>query len=188
MWEECMTLWSWMDWTVAIVALLVIDHSIVLIAILMLRILILELIKRILKLLCRWNVVCFKASFPRNLRCLEIFWLLQSSLLVFNALEGILIILDIHILEFILAQVLLLDVFHDMFFMPLAFLVFNGHAAPIHVLGVLLFNFAGSSLVVSPWLRPPSIIDSILIGILISLVFNVVVEIVSWHVMEFLCS
>ena len=103
-------------------------------------------------------------------------------------MEGILIILDIHILEFILAQVLLLDVFHDMFFMPLAFLVFNGHAAPIHVLGVLLFNFAGSSLVVSPRLRPPSIIDSILIGILISLVFNVVIEIISWHVMEFLCS
>lgn len=31
MWEESLTLWILMDWPVAIVALLVIDHSIVLI-------------------------------------------------------------------------------------------------------------------------------------------------------------
>lgn len=99
-------------------------------------------------------------------------------------MEGILIILDIHILEFILAQVLLLDVFHYVFFMPLAFLIFNGHVAA--VLGVLLFNFTSSSLVVSPRLRTPTC--SILIWILISLVFNVVAKVICWHVMVFLCS
>ena len=52
--------------------------------------------------------------------------------------------------------------------------------------GVLLFNFTSSSLVVSSRLRTPTC--SILIWILISLVFNVVAEVICWHVMVFLCS
>lgn len=113
-------------------------------------------------------------------------WLLQIPLLVFDVLKVVLNILDIHVFVLVLSKVLqLIDVLHNVHFKSLALLVFNRHAAAVHVLRHLLFNFARSSLVDSATDRTTANNrHTVGIKVLVSLILNIVAEILRWHVVD----
>ena len=134
--------------------------------------------RNIVSLITRFAVV-----WRRLLPVGDLLGLLQS-LLVFNVLEVVLHIFDVHIFGF--KALLLVDVFHDVHFKPLTFLIFNRHTS-IDIGWRFFLDLALSSLsarhrsAYSRWHPHPFFV-------LIVLVFNVIAEIIGWHAVNLFCG